>query len=46
VYEGNPGEFRKPRVYRFALKRPLDPDFYRHLKMRLYDIDRERNRMP
>lgn len=46
VYEGNPGEFRKPRVYRFALKQPLDPEFYRRLKLRLYDIDRERNHMP
>lgn len=42
VYEGNPGAFRKPQVYKFALKRPLDADFYRRLKLRLYELDRER----
>ena len=42
VFEGNPGAFRKPRVYEFALKQPLDPGFYRKLKLRLYDIERGR----
>lgn len=40
AWEGNPGSFRKPEVYRFALKEPLDPELYRRLKMRLYDIQR------
>lgn len=43
VYEGNPGAFRQPEVYKFALKKPLDPEMYRRLKLRLYEIDRERD---
>ena len=46
AYEATPGAFRKPRVYKFALKRPLDPEFYRSLKLRLYDVDRERDLTP
>jgi hypothetical protein len=46
VYEGNPGAFRKPTVYKFALKGPLDGEFYRRLKLRLYAVDRERDLMP
>jgi len=42
VYEGNAGAFRQPKVYKFALKSPLDPKLYRRLKLRLYEIDRER----
>jgi hypothetical protein len=42
AYERNAGAFRKPRVYRFALKRPLDGEFYRRLKLRLYGIERAR----
>jgi len=46
AYEGNPGAFRKPRVYKFALKQPLDAGFYRDLKLRLYEIDRRRDLKP
>ncbi len=46
AYEGNPGAFRKPRVYKFALKQPLDAEFYRGLKLRLYEIDRRRDLRP
>lgn len=46
AYEGNPGGFRKPTVYKFALKRPLDAEFYRHLKLRLYAVDREQTLKP
>lgn len=41
VYEGRAGSFRQPKVYRFALKKPLDPELYRRLKLRLFEIDRE-----
>ena len=42
VYEGNADAFRQPRVYKFALKRPLDAKLYQRLKLRLYEVDRER----
>lgn len=40
AYEGDPGSFRKPSVYKFALKRPLDPEVYRRFKLELYELDR------
>lgn len=46
VYEGNSGSFRQPERYKFALKEPLDPETYRRLKLRLYEIDRERDLSP
>ena len=46
VHEGAAGSFRKPRVYKFALKEPLDAEFYRRLKLRLYEIDRQRDLTP
>ena len=46
VYEGAGGAFRKPTVYKFALKSPLNGDFYRRLNLRLYAVDRERSQMP
>lgn len=39
AYEGNPGFFRKPTVYKFALKKPLDPEVYRRFKLELYELD-------
>ncbi len=46
VYEDNPGEFRRARVYKFALKQQLDPQFYRRLKLKLYDLERTRSVVP
>lgn len=39
AYEGDPGSFRKPAVYKFALKKPLDPEVYRRFKLELYELD-------
>ena len=38
VYDNNRREFRRTRVYKFDLKRALDPARYRDLKLRLYDL--------
>ncbi len=46
VYEDNPGEFRQARVYKFVLKEPLDAQFYRRLKLKLYGLERTRDAMP
>ena len=46
VYEDNPGEFRRERVYKFALKRLLSDQFYRRLKLKLYRLERTRDVMP
>lgn len=46
VYEGATGASRQPKVYKFSLKSPLDPELYRRLKLRLYEIDRERGLNP
>lgn len=40
AYEGSPGSFRKPRVYKFALKQPLNPEVYRRFKLALYELAR------
>jgi hypothetical protein len=40
VFENNRREFSRMRVYRFALKRALDAEFYRNLKLKLYDLER------
>jgi hypothetical protein len=40
VFENNRREFSRTRVYKFALKQPLDAGFYRNLKMKLYDLER------
>ena len=39
VYDNNRREFSRTRVYRFALKKPLDPEFYRRLKLELYELE-------
>ena len=39
VYENNRREFSRTRIYKFALKTPLDPEVYRRLKLRLYDLE-------
>jgi hypothetical protein len=39
VYENNRREFSRTRTYNFALKAPLDPETYRKLKLKLYDLE-------
>ncbi len=39
VYENNRREFSRTRVFRFALKEPLDGAYYRKLKLRLYSLE-------
>ena len=40
AYDGRDSYVRQPTVYKFALKRPLNREFYERLKMRLYDLER------
>jgi hypothetical protein len=40
VFENNRREFSRTMVYRFALKQPLDAEFYRNLKLKLYGLER------
>lgn len=44
VYEDNRREFSRARAYKFSLKEPLDPEFYRRLKLKLYNLDASRAR--
>jgi hypothetical protein len=46
VYEDKRGSFRAAKVYKFALKKPLDAEFYRSFKLRLYEVDRRRDLTP
>lgn len=46
VFEAGRRDFDDTRVYRFQLKEPLDPDFYRNLKLRLYDLRSEDRVIP
>jgi hypothetical protein len=39
VYDNNRREFSQSRIYKFALKRPLNAEFYRALKLRLYNLE-------
>lgn len=36
VYENNRREFSRARVFKFDLKKPLDPAFYRELKLKMF----------
>jgi len=38
-YDNNRREFSHTRPYHFQLKQPLDPVFYRNLKLKLYDLE-------
>lgn len=38
VFEAGRRDFDDTQVYRFQLKKPLDPDLYQSLKLRLYDL--------
>ena len=46
VHDGTGRFVRRPTVFRFALKRRLEADFYRALKERLYALDRRRPIVP
>lgn len=46
VYEDNRREFSRTRVFKFALKKPLDPEFYRNLKLKLYELGSSRSGIP
>jgi hypothetical protein len=46
VFEAGRHDFDDTRVYRFQLKKPLDPDLYRNLKLRLYDLRAEERVIP
>ena len=39
VYDNNRREFSHTRVYKFDLKKPLDSEFYRRLKLRLFELE-------
>jgi hypothetical protein len=39
AYDNNRREFSRTRVYKFELKTPLDPQVYRALKLRLYNLE-------
>jgi hypothetical protein len=39
VFDNNRREFSRTRVYKFDLKESLDPEVYRSLKLKLYDLD-------
>jgi len=46
AYDNNRREFSRTRVYRFDLKEPLDPEVYRSLKLKLYNLDAAHRPMP
>ena len=39
AYDNNRREFSRTATYKFDLKKKLDSDFYRRLKLRLYDLE-------
>jgi hypothetical protein len=39
AYDNNRREFSRTRVYRFDLKKPLDPEVYRSLKLKLNNLE-------
>jgi hypothetical protein len=46
AYDNNRREFSRTRVYKFELKRPLDPNWYRSLKLKLYQLEAAHLPMP
>ena len=46
VFEAGRRDFGDTRVYRFQLKEPLNPDLYRRLKLKLYDLRAEDRVIP
>ena len=45
AFEGREGALRRPKVYRFALKRPLPAGQYRRLKLRFFDAAKLSSRL-
>lgn len=39
AYDNNRREFSSTRIYKFELKKPLDPEFYRSLKLKMYNLE-------
>ncbi len=39
AYDNNRREFSRTGIYRFDLKQALDPDFYRSLKLKMYNLE-------
>ena len=39
AFDNNRREFSRTRIYKFDLKEPLDPEVYRSLKLKLYDLE-------
>ncbi len=46
IYENNRREFSRTRIYKFDLKIPLDQEFYRNLKLKLYNLESAHLPMP
>ena len=46
AYDNNRREFSRSRVYKFDLKIPLDPEFYRSLKLKLFDLEKAHRPLP
>ena len=46
AFDNNRREFSRTRVYKFNLKEPLDPEMYRSLKLKLYDLESVHRPMP
>lgn len=46
IFEAGRRDFSTTRIYRFELKEPLDPELYRGLKLRLYDLRAEERVIP
>ena len=46
TYENNRREFSRTRVFKFDLKEPLDPEVYRSLKLKLYNLEAAHRPLP
>ncbi|MEJ2096859.1 MAG: hypothetical protein P8Y38_06910 [Deltaproteobacteria bacterium] len=46
AFDNNRREFSRTRIYKFDLKKPLDPEVYRSLKLKLYDLDTVHRPLP
>jgi hypothetical protein len=46
AFDNNRREFSRTRIYKFDLKKPLDPEMYRSLKLRLYRLESVHRVMP
>lgn len=46
AFDNNRREFSRSRVYKFDLKEPLDPEVYRSLKLKLYNLEAAHRPLP